>query len=99
IREMARLNQLSQLGIPFDFSLNNKRPPLSVATSTNEKQRIQTDTVYVESEPSAVLFNNKVDIYFDINQSQPSKKEFLKLNAIYNSLENNPSWSLYITGF
>jgi outer membrane protein OmpA-like peptidoglycan-associated protein len=96
---MARLNQLSHLGIPFNFSLNTQRTSPSVALSTKEKQRTQTDTVYVESQPSEVLFNNKVDIYFDINQSQPSEQEFSKLDKISRSLEDNPNWSLYITGF
>ena len=98
LREMARLNQLSQLGIPFDFSLNtNRTRPISVLA--NQRQRTRTDTVYVENQPSDILFNNKVDIYFDNNQAKPSEKEYIKLNTLYKSLENNPNWGLYITGF
>lgn len=99
LREMASLNRLSQIGIPFNFSLNTKRTPPSVADSAKDKLRTRTDTVYVESQPSDILFNNKVDIYFDNNQSQPSEKEYSKLNTIFKSLENNPNWGLYITGF
>lgn len=99
LKNMARLNQLSQLGIPYNFSIENQRSSPNLSVPLRERDRTKRDTVFVESEPSNILINNKVDIYFENNQSQPSEQELKKLTPLTSLLKNNSEWTLNISGF
>ena len=99
VKEMARLNQLGLLGFPYNFSIDNKSAVPPNLDSLRNSERTQRDTASEENPASEVLVKNKVDIYFGNDQAQPSEEELDKLDTMAVSLQNNPNWRLYISGF
>ncbi|MDN3668157.1 OmpA family protein [Echinicola jeungdonensis] len=57
------------------------------------------DTVYLEVPGKSITIPSTVDIYFDINQSDPSQKELEKLNPIAEYINQYPDKHIFLTGY
>ncbi|MEX0884164.1 MAG: OmpA family protein, partial [Cyclobacteriaceae bacterium] len=58
-----------------------------------------TDTVLMEKEIRIGLKNSKTEVFFEINKSELSEDEKVKLVPIVNLLSENPGYSVVLSGF
>ncbi len=59
----------------------------------------ERDTVFLEVPGKNIAAPTTVDIYFDINKSQPSLQELEKIQPLAEYIKQNPDKHLFLTGF
>ncbi|EAZ79756.1 OmpA family protein [Algoriphagus machipongonensis] len=57
------------------------------------------DTVEIEKPTPQFLSSSKVELYFDINMTEPSEEEIQKLDPVIEYLTNNPEVKVELIGF